>query len=198
MGPPDAALEALSDEVLVRRVRARDEAALSVLYRRHVAAIYRFVLAQVRSEPEAEDLTSDTFARMLRGLDGFRGEASFRNWLYQIARNVVRNHRRSARYRLDVPLTPTLSALDLPGDEVGSEEGAAQAEDVLAVLQALPPRYRQVLELRFLAGRSLEDVAVQMGITVANAKVLQHRALRKAAAAMPQMEERVGSGSTGR
>lgn len=198
MGAPDAALDSLSDEALVRRVRARDETALSVLYRRHVAAIYRFVLAQVRSESEAEDLTSDTFARMLRGLEGFRGEASFRNWLYQIARNVVRNHRRSARYRLDVPLSPLLAASDGDTGEPVAEADGGLADEVLAILQGLPPRYRQVLELRFLAGRSLEDVAAQMGITVANVKVLQHRALRKAAAALPQMEERVGAGSTGR
>jgi RNA polymerase sigma factor (sigma-70 family) len=198
MNAPDLALEQWSDEALVRRIRARDEAALSVLYRRHVAAIYRFVLAQVRSEPEAEDLTADTFARMLRGLDGFRGQASFRNWLYQIARNAVRNHRRSASYRLNVPLSPMLAApAAMDGDdEVGDED--ALGDDVLALLQALPPRYRQLLELRFLGGRPLDEVAAQMGITVANAKVLQHRALRKAAAALPQMEERVGTRSTGR
>ncbi len=196
MSATEGGLELLTDEALVRRVQARDEAALSVLYRRHVAAIYRFVLAQVRSEADAEDLTADTFARMLRGLPGFRGEASFRNWLYQIARNAVRNHRRSARYRLNVPLSPTLSAPAVaPDDE--AETLAARA-DVLAVLQALPPRYRQVLELRFLAGRPLEEVAAQMGITLANAKVLQHRALRKAAQVLPQMESRVGTGSTGR
>jgi RNA polymerase sigma-70 factor (ECF subfamily) len=189
----------LPDEALVRRVRSGDELALTVLYRRHVAAIYRFVLAQVREVGDAEDLTSDTFARMIRGLPGFRGEASFRNWLYQIARNAIRNHRRSASYRLNVPLSPTLAATEPPGEAAAEPEVSPAM--VLALLQPLPPRYRQVLELRFLGGRSIEDTAAQMGISVANAKVLQHRALKKAAAAFTEVaqgEAEVGLGSTRR
>jgi RNA polymerase sigma factor (sigma-70 family) len=177
----------LPDEALVQRVQAGDEAALSVLYRRHVAAIYRFVLAQVRDADDAEDLTADTFARMLRGLAGFRGDASFRNWLYQIARNAVRNHRRSSSYRRTVPLSPTLSALPESAEAPAADSEAAAA-DVLAILQPLPPRYRQILELRFLAGRTIEEAAQLMGVSVANAKVLQHRALKKAAG-VPSMVE---------
>src|SRR5262249_45454597 len=102
MSAPQPAQEELSDEMLVHGVMQGDEAALSTLYRRHVGAIYRFILAQVREVQDAEDLTADPFARMLRGLAGFRGEAAFRNWLYQIARNTVRNHRRSSGYRRTV------------------------------------------------------------------------------------------------
>ena len=167
------------DEALVTRIRGGDEAALSVLYRRYVEAIYRFVLAQVRDGHEAEDLTSETFARMIRGIGTFRGDASFRNWLYQIARNAVRNHRRSAAYRLTGPLTATstVHSDDPPGDE----RDARRMGTVLALLQPLPPRYRQVLELRFLEGLTIEETAARMRITVANAKVIQHRALKKAA-----------------
>jgi RNA polymerase sigma-70 factor, ECF subfamily len=168
-----------SDELLVRRIEAGDELALSVLYRRYVTAIYRFVLAQLRDVDEAEDLTSETFARMLRGLAGFRGEASFKNWLYQIARNAIRTHRRAAHYRRQVPLSPHLAAPVEP-TEGGRDQDRSQAA-VLELLQPLPPRYRQVLEIRFLEGRTIEDTADQLGISVANAKVLQHRALRKAA-----------------
>jgi RNA polymerase sigma-70 factor (ECF subfamily) len=197
MGPGEADGEP-SDELLVDQVRAGDEQALSLLYRRHVTAIYRFILAQVREVQDAEDLTADTFARMLRGLSGFRGEASFRNWLYQIARNAVRNHRRSAGYRLTVPLTVGLEAeanLDLePGAEVAH---GPRETDVLAILQPLPPRYRQILELRFLSGRTIEDTAALMGVSVANAKVLQHRALKKAAQ-LSEMEAELGTGSTRR
>jgi RNA polymerase sigma-70 factor (ECF subfamily) len=166
-----------ADHVLVRRISDGDEDALVVLYRRYVDAIYRFVLAQVRDVQDAEDMTSETFARMLRSLDGFRGEASFKNWLYQIARNAVRNHRRSAGYRRSVPLSPHLA--DEPLDEPHSSR--EDRETALALLEPLPPRYRQVLELRFLDGHSIEETARRMSITVGNAKVLQHRALRKAA-----------------
>jgi RNA polymerase sigma-70 factor (ECF subfamily) len=165
------------DDVLVRLVCEGDEDALSALYRRYVEAIYRFVLAQVRDMQDAEDLTSETFARMLRALSGFRGEASFKNWLYQIARNAVRNHRRSAGYRRTVPLSRTMTAEPRKLRSVDSGD----RDKVIVLLQPLPPRYRQVLELRFLEGHSIEETAERMGVTIGNAKVLQHRALRKAA-----------------
>ncbi len=168
--------------VLVRCVGDGDEAALSALYRRYVAAIHRFVLAQVRDVQDAEDLTSETFARMLRGLGGFRGQASFKNWLYQIARNAVRNHRRAAGYRLSTPISPRLPAPE--SSECQPAEDDEPFETALALLQPLPPRYRQVLELRFLDGRTIEETASCMGVTVSNAKVLQHRALKKAAAVL--------------
>lgn len=150
-----------------------------MLYHRYVAAIYRFIYAQVRDPDEAEDLTAETFARMLRGLPGYRGEASYRNWLYQIARNLVRNHRQSSAYRLQVPLSAELAPGEIP--EVSEDADAALAQ-AIEMLRPLPPRYRQVLELRFLENRTIEETAALMGLSVANAKVIQHRALRKAAA----------------
>jgi RNA polymerase sigma-70 factor (ECF subfamily) len=167
------------DDVLVARLIEGDEAALGLLYRRYVGPIYRFILAQVRHEADAEDLTAETFARMMRAIGRFRGEASFKNWLYQIARNAVRNHRRAAHYRLSVPLSPKI-----PDPRPVQEEGgkAIDREVVLALLDPLPPRYRLVLELRFLHGLTIAQTAERMAITQGNCKVLQHRALRKAAA----------------
>lgn len=171
----------VGDDELVEGVRRGDEDALEALYRRHVHAIYRFVLAQVRVVPDAEDITADTFARMIEGLDGFRGEASFKNWLYQIARNAVRNHRRSAGYRLNVPLGPVLEAGE-PAEPAEDPAASSKAVAVMDLLEPLPPRYRRILELRFLEGLSIRETARRMGVTEANAKVLQYRALRKAAA----------------
>lgn len=190
MNQDEQRYEEEADEVLLQLVDDGDETALSVLYRRYVAAIYRFILAQVRDVPEAEDLCSETFARMLRGLEGFRGQASFKNWLYQIARNAVRNHRRSARYRLQVPLAPAIRA---PDESTAAPAGDdAALERALELLRPLPPRYRQVLELRFLEGRTIEATAAEMGITISNAKVLQHRALAKAAAVTEEADLATG------
>ncbi len=152
---------------------------MSTLYRRYVGPIYRFIMAQVRNEADAEDLTAETFARMMRSIARFRGEASFKNWLYQIARNAVRNHRRAASYRLNVSLSDRIP------DPVRVQEDGARAADrqsVIGLLAPLPPRYRQVLELRFLQGMTIAQTAARMGVTEGNCKVLQHRALRKAAA----------------
>jgi RNA polymerase sigma-70 factor (ECF subfamily) len=178
------------DDVLVARLIEGDEAALGLLYRRYVGPIYRFVLAQVRHEADAEDLTAETFARMMRAIGRFRGEASFKNWLYQIARNAVRNHRRAAHYRLSVPLSPRI-----PDPRPVQEEGgkAIDREIVQALLDPLPPRYRLVLELRFLHGLTIAQTAERMAITPGNCKVLQHRALRKAAAHAAATQAKSGS-----
>ncbi len=179
-GARNGELSERSDRSLVASIRDGNEAALTVLYRRYVGPIYRFVFAQVRVEAVAEDLTSETFASMLRGIATFRGDSSFKNWLYQIARNAVRNHRRAAGYRRTVLLTTRVAAVEPPKDEPRKQ--AADQDAVLELLRPLPPRYRQVLELRFLEGLSIVDTAERMGVTVGNAKVLQHRALKKAAA----------------
>lgn len=181
----DPQRDKLADEALVKLVLEGDEPALTTLYRRYVDAIYRFILAQVRDRQTAEDLCSDTFARMLRGLGSFRGEASFKNWLYQIARNALRNHRRSASYRRTIALAPSLADDSAPADE--ADEGLR--ERALAILAPLPPRYRQVLELRFLVGCTIEETARRMGITKSNAKVLQHRALKKASQGAQEQEQ---------
>jgi len=179
MDDPGFPLPETPDDQLVRSICSGDEGALSVLYRRYVTSVYRFILAQVRDVQDAEDLTSETFARMMRGIGGYRGEASFRNWLYQIARNAVRNHRRAARYRLALPLPHSVAE----PSESDTEQGERQEHEVvLRLLQPLPPRYRQVLELRFLEDCTIEETARRMGITIGNAKVIQHRALKKAAA----------------
>jgi RNA polymerase sigma-70 factor (ECF subfamily) len=187
MRAADSDLSQVPDDELVQAIRMGDEAALTSLYRRYVHAIFRFIMAQVRDADDAEDLTSETFARMLNGIGQFRGEASFKNWLYQIARNAVRNHRRAAGYRRTVPLPASLALAEPEGGPGGGE--AARQVDLkatLGLLGPLPPRYRQVLELRFLAGLSIEETAERMGVTSANAKVLQHRALKKAAAIMQE------------
>lgn len=191
-GPPEP-----NDASLVARVKAGDEAALSVLYRRYVRPIHRFVLAQLRDPDEAEDLTSDTFARMLQGIGDFRGEASFKNWLYQIARNAVRNHHRSAAYRRAGPLTSGLASGDAGPDVEAvamddAADGDADWDAALALLRPLPPRYRKVLELRFVNGCTIGETAACMGITEANAKVLQHRALKKAAVILEEQHVEQG------
>ncbi len=193
MQPAEPELSQTTDDRLVQAIRLGDEAALGILYRRYVHAIFRFIMAQVRDVDDAEDLTSETFARMLHGIGQFRGEASFKNWLYQIARNAVRNHRRAAGYRRAAPLTTNLVLAD-SGDGTAADDATNQVElkAVLDLLGPLPPRYRQVLELRFLAGLSIEETADRMGVTPANAKVLQHRALKKAAVIMQERPVEAG------
>jgi len=103
-------------------------------------------------------------------------------WLYLVARTVVADHWRTF-YRM-----PTNSLDELleegwegPAEIESISRGNEQEKRVRYILQALPERYRQVLTCRFLLNLSIKDTALKMGVTEANAKILQYRALKRAA-----------------
>lgn len=167
------------DDALVASARRGDASALVALYRRYVAEIYGYAMNNLGSAQDAEDLTAETFLRVVDNLDGYRGEASFRTWLYAIARNQLRDHfRRNGRQptldidtsRLAAPVTETASS--------GSPRWTALGA---AVMAQLPENHRRVLTLRILEERSVHETAILLGTTEGNVKVLQHRALKRAA-----------------
>jgi RNA polymerase sigma-70 factor (ECF subfamily) len=130
---------------------------------------------------DAEDITSQTFLQALRAYDSERSSAEVLSWLFQIARNVMGDHwRRHYRRAATVALTDVIIETT-PDVKPQQARDDSRAEAALQnTLSALPDRYRRVLELRFLSGASLQETAEALQITVANAKVLQHRALRRA------------------
>lgn len=159
-----------------------DTPRLQQLYEENLAAIYRFVFSKVGNREEAEDLTSQVFIKAVRTLDQARGTQSIQSWLFQVARTTVADHWRKF-YRLRVN---SLDDLLEGGWEGPMEEAApapAHAPEVRAqrLLALLPERYRQVLTYRFLLNYSIRETADKMQLSEANVKVLQFRALKKAA-----------------
>jgi RNA polymerase sigma-70 factor (ECF subfamily) len=135
------------------------------------------LFAHVRNHPDAEDLTAEVFLRALRPLRVTEKIAQVRGYLRATTRTVL------AAYWRDNAQRETASLDELPDRPDEAEETTSTAlEQAHLVLDALPNNYRLILELRFLQGCSIRDAATQMGITIANAKVLQHRAIRRAAA----------------
>ncbi|HEY7067831.1 MAG TPA: sigma-70 family RNA polymerase sigma factor [Chloroflexota bacterium] len=148
-------------------------------YTRYVVPIYRFLYSRLGNQEEAEDLTSEVFLKAVRQLEPQRDDASVQAWLYQVARTTLADY---WRRRSRVPQDP-LGYLDVPdpsGAAVRPDETAARTARWL--LEQLPDRYREVLTLRFLRGYSIKETAQEMGITENHAKVLQYRAVQKAAA----------------
>jgi RNA polymerase sigma-70 factor, ECF subfamily len=148
-------------------------------YARYVVSIYRFLYSRLGNAEEAEDLTSEVFLKAVRQLEPQRDDASVQAWLYQVARTTLADY---WRRRSRVPQDP-LGYLDVPdpgGATVRPDETAGRLAHWL--LEQLPDRYREVLTLRFLRGYSIKETAEAMGITENHAKVLQYRAVQKAAA----------------
>jgi RNA polymerase sigma-70 factor (ECF subfamily) len=148
-----------------------------------VVGIYRFIYARVGNHPDAEDLTAQVFVRAVEQLDTEREPGQIAAWLYRVAQNATADYWR-AFYRL-----PVIGADHVaPGWEPVDDDARPRAETddraairVQALLRRLPDQYRRVLELRFLERLSVAETARTMGITNGNARVLQYRALRRAA-----------------
>jgi RNA polymerase sigma factor (sigma-70 family) len=138
--------------------------------------VHRMLFASVASHPDAEDLTTEVFLRALKPLRMTAKIAEVRGYLRATTRTVLAAYWRDRAHRN----TTSLDELpDLPDDaEQNFSTAFVQAH---LLLDALPDNYRLILELRFLQGRSIKDTATQMSVSIANAKVLQHRALRRAA-----------------
>jgi RNA polymerase sigma-70 factor, ECF subfamily len=153
------------------------------VYDAHVVGIYRFVYARVGNHPDAEDLTAQVFVRAVEQLDTDREPAQVAAWLYRVAQNAIADYWR-AFYRLPVVgvdhVAPGWEPADA-GERPPSDPDDRAAHRVRTVLRRLPGPYRRVLELRFLERLSVAETAHEMGISNGNARVLQYRALRRAA-----------------
>jgi RNA polymerase sigma-70 factor (ECF subfamily) len=159
------------------------------IYERHAVGIYRFVYARVGNQPDAEDLTAQVFVRAVEQLDVERAPGQIAAWLYRVAHNATADYWR-AFYRLPVigadqvapGWEPVDDAVTARVDDQAAADGDARSRArVEALLRRLPDQYRRVLELRFLERRSVAETAIAMGISSGNARVLQYRALRRAA-----------------
>jgi RNA polymerase sigma-70 factor (ECF subfamily) len=164
------------------------------IYDAYAVPIYRFIYARVGNRPDAEDLTAQVFMRAVEQLDTGRDEGQIASWLYRVGQNAVADHWR-AFYRLPLvgadQVAPGWEPVDTtepmvaPSDSSGEATATAADERarrrVEALLHRLPQNYRRVLELRFIQRLSVAETADRMGITRGNAKVLQYRALRRAA-----------------
>jgi RNA polymerase sigma-70 factor, ECF subfamily len=146
------------------------------LYREHHEHIFRFIWSRVSDAPLAEDLTGEVFTRMVVNLPNYRDRSlPFRAWLYQIARNLVIDHHRkeSSIQRLNEVVHQNPGAIS-PEEKA---ETVLTLERVQRALEKIDPAQREVVQLRFLAELSLDEVALVINKSVATVKALQHRGL---------------------
>src|SRR5271155_537909 len=152
------------------------------VYRDNVERLYRLMYARVGNRADAEDLTSEVFRTALGPLKMGLSKGEVRSYLLTTAQTVLASHWRRT---LGAPVTsidPDSAMAELV-EPSGPEEPSDAPQRAGRILAALPERYRRILELRFLEACSIKEAAQAMGVSVSNAKVLQHRALRMAAKA---------------
>jgi RNA polymerase sigma-70 factor (ECF subfamily) len=159
------------DRLRVRAAQA-DPSRFADLYEENFERIYAFIVRRVRQREMAEDLTSEVFHRALAGLSKFdwRG-IPFSVWLIRIAANLLTDQWRRSSRESDGEPPETISPADI--------EEAEHRAQLFRLVDRLPQDQRRVVQLRFVEGRSIAEIAGDMGRSEGAVKQLQFRALEK-------------------
>lgn len=184
--PGDAAAEVWA---LVERAQAGEAEAFGLIYDRYVDTVFRFIYFRVGNRQLAEDLTSDTFLRALKRIGSFTWQGrDLGAWLVTIARNLVADHFKSGRYRLEI----TTDVVDTDKEDRGPEGTPESAVvnhitnvTLLTAVRQLNPEQQECIVLRFLQGFSVAETAQAMGKNEGAIKALQYRAVRSLARLLP-------------
>jgi RNA polymerase sigma-70 factor (ECF subfamily) len=186
------------DRAVARRILGGDEAAFRDLFDRYFPRLYRFALARLRGDPEAaRDAVQQTFCNAIAKLETYRGEAALYTWFCQICRNVVADHHRRGDLRSgrvvlleDEPnARAILESLSAPvSDEPETRAMRDQAHRLVeATLDALPGRYGDALEWKYIDGLSVIEIAERLRVGPKAAESLLTRARESFRAAIEGM-----------
>ena len=171
---------------LVRQAQEGSADAFGELYRIYCDTVFRYIYYRVSTRALAEDLTSETFVRALRRITTFSWQGrDFGAWLVTIARNLVADHFKSSRHRMEVS---TGEMLDSNEVEASPEESVLEHlsnEALLDAVHRLNDQQRECVTLRFLQGLSVAETADIMGKNEGAIKTLQYRAVRTLARLLP-------------
>jgi RNA polymerase sigma-70 factor, ECF subfamily len=162
---------------LVERAQRGDRVALEELYLLHFDRIYSFLHMSVGSRHDAEDLTTQTFVKMLEAIGRFQWRSvPFSAWLFRIAHNLAMDHfRANRRWQPEEEVPETVQ-----GEESSAEDQALASlgqTSMMTLIERLSPEQRQVLTLKFVFRFSNAEAAAILGKTDGAVKSLQHRAL---------------------
>jgi RNA polymerase sigma-70 factor (ECF subfamily) len=161
------------------------------IYSDNVSRVYRLMFAKVGNRPDAEDLTSQVFLAAYGSVLVSRSVGEVQAYLLVTARTMLAEHwRRTLGHQVTEIALDQDRLQEFAGPVRRDGERPDDAPDRIArILGALPDRHRAILTLRFLRGYTIKQAAAELGVSVANAKVLQHRALRRAAGLRPHPEQ---------
>ena len=147
------------------------------VYEDNVVGIYQLVFRRVGNAADAEDLAAEVLMQTLKTLRLPAPVHNVRAYLVKTARTVLADHWRHHYAAKDA----AAELEQVPPDALTSPRNSAASERAERLLSLLPDQFRRILELRFLRGYSVREAANELGVTESNARVLQFRALRKAA-----------------
>ncbi len=184
-GAPDG--EAARIKALVELAQSGDGEAFAQLYDNYMDTVYRYIYYRVGGRAIAEDLTSETFLRALRRIGTFTWQGrDFGAWLVTIARNLVADHYKSSRFRLEVTTGEMLDANEVEPSPEDCVLVSLSNAALLDAVRRLNPQQQECVTLRFLQGLSVAETARIMNKNEGAIKTLQYRAVRTLARLLPE------------
>jgi RNA polymerase sigma-70 factor (ECF subfamily) len=171
---------------LVRRAQEGCADSFGELYRLYFDTVFRYIYYRVSTRALAEDLTSETFVRALRRITTFSWQGrDFGAWLVTIARNLVADHFKSSKHRMEVSTGEMLDSNEVEASPEDSVLEHLSNEALLDAVHRLNDQQRECVTLRFLQGLSVAETAEVMGKNEGAIKTLQYRAVRTLARLLP-------------
>lgn len=174
-------------ERLVKKAQAGSKDALAKLYEMYYDKLLYFVYSRTGDYQQSLDITGATFLSLVENLHNYRHQSSFKNYMFGIVKNKIRDYIRS-KYQGNAYIVESNLAegfFDTVVDDSVESEVSVEHKNKLqraldSILQKIQPRYAKVLDLRFNQKASVEEAADILGVTPNNLKVMQHRAMKSA------------------
>lgn len=165
-------MKQLTDEELMNRVAAGELDCLRLLFDRYHTWIFNFFLQKLRDRELSEDLTQNTFYKVLKNRSSYNG-GRFVSWIFQIARNLGNDH-----FRKTKQMQPT-TALEEAGELADLPESGEQLAILQLAMQQLGESDRELLILSRFKGMKYAQIAEMMGLSEANVRIKAHRAIKR-------------------
>ena len=140
--------------------------------------VYSYVYIKIKNEEEAEDITIETFTKVLSKLKLYNEDFDFKTWVISIAHNTMLDHIRKSS-RLNVSISDDLNYNLIKDSEKSPEDYLILQQDndqVLKAIEKLPLKYKRIIELRFLEDKTYKEIAEELNLTLPNVKVRVLRA----------------------
>jgi RNA polymerase sigma-70 factor, ECF subfamily len=174
------------DRVLVDRARAGDAQAFGTIVRRYERRAIGIARTLGGSHADAEDVAQEAFVRAYRALRQFRGQSTFRTWLFQIVANTARTHRARRRSRLEITGEPddqVTAAVERASSGDRIEDAVIARDEVRRALASVPAELREAVVLRDIEGLDYREIAdlLDVPIGTVESRIFRGRARLRAA-----------------
>ena len=166
----------MTDEQIMLKVGQDQLDLLGLLFDRHHLKLYNYFLRMTRDTTLSEDLTQNVFERIIRYRTTFRGDRSFKGWMYQIARNIHLDHYRLNKIAVDDTVVIADLAIHNETEERAHDPRTKRLEQAL---NQLKPQYREVIILGWIQNLKYSEVAEILQLSESNVKTRVHRAIKK-------------------